>query len=178
MHTVIFNTKCFIVPFPLFILFISSNAWVYPAHVQCTMHFENLIHSFITLSKDHSVNHSTFLGSAFHPFLNPSFSITFAGIQYTGSKSSSPGYPSNDNPINQRQKKSDVQVVSRCISSWEEDSPATPKCVWKTSAAFSGRSAMPPFSVSCAESMNSINFSELIQCILFSVERAERTQKL
>lgn len=53
------------------------------------------------------------------------FSVTFLGMQNTGSTSSNPAYRKSDRP-------------------------ARPKTVCQTSATSSGRSAMPPLSVSCA----------------------------
>jgi hypothetical protein len=38
--------------------------------------------------------------SAVHDFFNPFASITLAGMQYTGSRSTSPGYPKSESPAN------------------------------------------------------------------------------
>lgn len=40
------------------------------------------------------------LGRASHSFRSPLASMRLAGMQYTGSRSSNPGYPSNDRPSN------------------------------------------------------------------------------
>jgi hypothetical protein len=46
-------------------------------------------------------HHTDLRGSAFHPFRSPLASMILAGIQYTGSKSTRPGYPKRDRPIDE-----------------------------------------------------------------------------
>jgi len=72
--------------------------------------------------------------SAFHSFFNPILAIRSAGMQYTGSRSTRPGYPSRDSP-----EKAVTFARTRSGSI-----PATPNWVWKTSTMSPGLSAIPP----------------------------------
>ena len=64
-------------------------------------------------------------------------SIKVAGIQYIGSISTRPGYPSNDNPASHPKHLPSNDNVDMNV-------PATPNRVWKTSGWSPGLSAIPP----------------------------------
>lgn len=58
------------------------------------------------------------------------------------------------------------------------ESPATPKKVWKTSASSSGRSEIPPFSVSWQLRMKALSALVSIQWRRPRIDSAERTHLL
>ena len=111
-------------------------------------------------------------GRAFHPFLRPLASMMLAGMQYTGSKSTNPGYPRSERP-NQDEEHIELKRPPRKS---KRSLPATPNCVWNTSAISPGRSAIPPNSGSCEDRMNATSLSASIHVILFRIDSAESTQ--
>lgn len=68
-------------------------------HWGCTALSSYSMESTTRVPLNEARHHSDNRGSAFHPFLSPLASMILAGMQYTGSKSTRPGYPKRDRPI-------------------------------------------------------------------------------